>query len=267
MASRYFYKNIRALLTAGFTDEELRILCFEEPEFRAVYENWPSGASKATFVQDLIDRAERRVQLDRLLELAKEQNSAQYKQHQPYYEGEPTESVATSTPSSQPEPQLVSKLPPAKTPKRAVELFFSYAHKDEGLRDELATHLKMLQRQGVITAWHDRQITAGSEWAGAIDAHLNSAGIILLLISPDFIASDYCYDIELTRAMERHEAGEAVVIPVILRPVDWTGASFGKLQALPKNAEPVTRWSDRDDAWLNVVQGIRKVAGELATNP
>src|SRR6185503_18143423 len=98
MASRYFYKNIRALLTTGFTDEDLRILCFEEPEFRAVYENWPRGASRATFVQDLIDRAERRVQLDHLLELAKEQNPAQYRLHQPYYEGEPVEPVTPPAP-------------------------------------------------------------------------------------------------------------------------------------------------------------------------
>jgi hypothetical protein len=252
MAHRYFYKNIRALLTAGFTDEELRILCFEEPEFRVVYENWPRGASRATFVQDLIDRAERRVQLDRLLELAKEQNPAQYKANQPYYESELTR----------------TEIQPSGTAKsglvRAVELFFSYSHKDERLRDELAIHLKMLRRQGVISAWHDRQITAGSEWANAINDHLNSAEIILLLISPDFIASDYCYDIELKRAMERHEAREAVVIPVILRPVDWTGAPFGKLQALPKNAEPVNRWLDRDEAWLNVVQGIRTAAENLA---
>jgi hypothetical protein len=275
MAKRYFYKNIRALLTTGFTDEELRILCFEEPEFRAVYENWSTGAGKAALVQNLIDRAERRVQLDHLLELAKEQNSAQYKLHQPYYEGEPVEPAAASTSASETKPDPVSQPTPAvsstsaqstaKTASaRPAELFFSYAHKDEKLRDELAVHLTMLRRQGVISAWHDRQITAGSEWANAIDDHLNSADIILLLISPDFIASDYCYDIELKRAMERHEAREAVVIPVILRPVDWTGAPFGKLQALRKNAEPVNRWSDRDEAWLNVVQGIRKVAETLA---
>jgi hypothetical protein len=158
MAKRYLYKNIRALLTTGFTDEDLRILCFEEPEFRAVYENWPRGASKATFVQDLIDRAERRVQLDHLLDLAKEQNPAQYKQHQPYYEGEPIESVAPATPASETKPEPIPQPASAKIPKKAVELFFSYAHEDEVLQ--------LLQRQGVITAWHDREITAGSEWTG-----------------------------------------------------------------------------------------------------
>jgi hypothetical protein len=266
MAKQYFYKNIRALLTSGFSDEELRILCFEEPEFRAVYENWPRGASRATFVQDLIDRAERRVQLDRLLELAQEQNPAQYQQHQPYYEGEPTEAAAPVTSLNEPEPQPVVLASPIGTPKKAVEVFFSYAHEDEELRNQLAKHLKLLQREGVITAWHDREITAGSEWAGQIDEHLNSAGIILLLISSDFMASDYCYDVELKRAMARHEAREAVVIPVILRPVKWSSASFGKLQALPKNAQPVTQWPNRDEAFVNIAEGIQRAVEKL-TNP
>ncbi len=142
--------------------------------------------------------------------------------------------------------------------KGAIEVFFSYSHRDETLRDELAKHLSILKRQGVITAWHDRQITAGSEWAGAIDDHLNSARVILLLISADFLASDYCWDVELKRAIERHEAGDACVIPIILKPVDWSGAPFSKLQALPKNAQPVTSWANPDEAFLDVAKGIRR---------
>jgi hypothetical protein len=99
----------------------------------------------------------------------------------------------------------------------AVEIFISYAREDEAWRNELAKHLKSLEWQGVIKAWHDRKITAGEEWKSAIDSHLESAKIILLLISADFLASDYCYDIELQRALERHESKEARVIPVILR--------------------------------------------------
>jgi hypothetical protein len=146
-----------------------------------------------------------------------------------------------------------------------IEVFFSYSHRDEALRDELAKHLSIMKRQGIIDAWHDRQITAGSEWAGEIDAHLNSAQVILLLISADFLASDYCYDIELKRAMERHEAGTARVIPIILKPVDWQGAPFGKLQALPKNAQAITTWSNQDEAFLNVAQGLRKAVAAIAT--
>ncbi len=124
----------------------------------------------------------------------------------------------------------------------AIEVFYSYSHHDEVLRDELEKHLSILRRQGVISQWHDRQIGAGREWEGQIDQRLNSAQVILILISADFLASDYCYDIEMMRAMERNDSGEARVIPVILRSVDWRGAPFGKLQAPPKtqNRSPAT---------------------------
>lgn len=148
-----------------------------------------------------------------------------------------------------------------------IEVFYSYAHADEVLRDELDKHLSILKRGGVIQDWHDRRIGAGTEWAGQIDAHLNTAHIILLLISADFLASDYCYDVEMTRAMERHHAGEARVIPVILRPVDWQGAPFGKLQALPTDARPVTSWANRDEAFKDVAQGIRAAVAEITGNP
>ena len=150
-----------------------------------------------------------------------------------------------------------------------LEVFFSYAHEDEPLRDELAKQLKLLERQGIITAWHDRQIVAGSNWGNAIDTHLESAQVILLLVSPDFLASDYCWDVEVKRAMERHDAGEACVIPVILRPVDyWHEAPFGKLQALPTNAKPVTTWENRDEAFMIVAKGIRQAISNLtATSP
>ncbi|MCC5665845.1 TIR domain-containing protein [Nostoc sp. CHAB 5784] len=146
----------------------------------------------------------------------------------------------------------------------AVKVFFSYAHEDEALRDKLATHLSMMKRQGVIEAWHDREISPGSEWANAIDENLEVADIILLLVSADFLVSDYCYDIEMTRAMERHETRKARIIPIILRPADWNGATFGKLQALPKNAKPITTWQDQDEAFLNVAQGIRRVVEDIA---
>ncbi len=164
-----------------------------------------------------------------------------------------------------PESESVQPEPPTfSSENQGIEVFFSYAHEDEKLRDELAKHLKLLERQGVITAWHDRQITAGTEWSGQIDEHLESAKVILLLISADFLASDYCYDVELKRAMERHEAKTARVIPVIMREVDWKGASFGKLQALPKNALPVTNWSNLDQAFTDIARGIRKAVEELS---
>src|SRR5215470_4280367 len=102
---------------------------------------------------------------------------------------------------------------------RPITVFFSYAHRDEALRNKLAEHLRLLERQDIITGWHDRRITGGTEWAGAIDDYLRTAQIILLLIRPAFLASDYCYDVELRHAMARHAAGEARVVPIILRPV------------------------------------------------
>src|SRR5947209_17003930 len=123
-----------------------------------------------------------------------------------------------------------------------LEVFYSYAHKDERLRQKLETHLSNLKQRGFISAWHDRNISAGTDWAHQVDTHLNSAHLILLLISPDFIASTYCSSIEATRAMERHAAGKARVIPIILRPTDWQGVPFERLQALPANARPITTW-------------------------
>jgi formylglycine-generating enzyme required for sulfatase activity len=140
----------------------------------------------------------------------------------------------------------------------AIEIFFSYARKDELLRDELAKHLKPLLQEGIITAWHDREIPPGAEWQNEIDRHLESAQIILLLISADFLASDYCYSFELRRALERHESNEACVIPVILRSCDWQNTRFGKLQVLPTDGKAIKGWSDLDDAFTDVVRGLRR---------
>jgi len=148
-------------------------------------------------------------------------------------------------------------------PVAPISLFYSYSHKDEALRKKLETHLSLLRDQGVIRDWHDRRIQAGSEWDGVISENLDNAGIILLLVSADFLASRYCRDVEIARAMKRHQAGTARVMPVILRPVDWHSASFGKLQALPKDGKPVTPWNNRDEAFTDIARGIREVAKGL----
>lgn len=148
-----------------------------------------------------------------------------------------------------------------------AKVFYSYAHEDEELRNKLETHLAILRRNGVISEWHDRKIQAGTRWAQAIDHHVDTSNLILLLISPDFLASDYCHDIEMSRALARHSAGEATVIPVILRPVDWHGAPFSTLQALPRDAKPITTWSNLDEAFADVAAGIRKVLDTLPAHP
>ena len=145
-----------------------------------------------------------------------------------------------------------------------VEIFFCYAHKDEELLNKLKTHLIPLYREGLIgLLWHDRNISAGTEWKQEIDVHLNTADVILLLVSPDFMASDYCYAIEMKRAIERHEQDEACVIPIILRPTDWRIAPLYKLQAFPRNTKPVTLWENRDAAFLDIAQDIRKAVEEI----
>lgn len=144
-----------------------------------------------------------------------------------------------------------------------LSVFFSYSHEDEPLRNQLEQQLAMLKRQKVISTWHDRRIAAGENLDHAISAELETANVILLLVSPAFIASDYCYDVEMLRAMERHAAHDAVVIPVILRPCDWHGAPFGKLMATPTDGKPVTQWADRDQAFLEVAKAIRAAAEKL----
>src|SRR5260221_1137628 len=126
-------------------------------------------------------------------------------------------------------------------PSGPVTLFYSYAHEDEELRNQLDKHLRLLERQGLITSWHDREIRAGDDWAIEINTYLENAQIILLLISADFLTSDYCYGVEMKRALERHFACEPRVIPIILRPVDWQhDLLLSGLQALPTNGKPVT---------------------------
>jgi len=145
-----------------------------------------------------------------------------------------------------------------------VTLFFSYSHIDEALRDELEVQLSTLKRQGIIKIWHDRRIGAGEEFDKAISKNLEEADIILLLVSPSFLASDYIHNIELQRAMERHERQEAIVLPVILRHCDWEHAPFGNLLAVPRDGKPVSKFPDRDEAFLEVVQAIRMAVSKLA---
>lgn len=148
-----------------------------------------------------------------------------------------------------------------------IKVFVSYAHEDKELLENLERHLLPLERQGLIDSWYDRDISAGKEWAQEIDKHLNTAQIILLLVSPDFMASDYCYGVEMERAIARHQRGEARVIPIILRPVYWQDALFGKCQALPKGAKSATMWANRDEAFFAIATDIRQIVQKLTTNP
>lgn len=142
--------------------------------------------------------------------------------------------------------------------QKPLKLFYCYARKDKDLRDELDLHLGALKRQNLITSWYDGEIRPGEEWEKKIDDQLQSAHLILLLITPHFIASDYCYSIEMNKALERRKQGIVKVIPLILRSTEWKNTPLGMLQALPTNGKPLTLWKNRDEAYLNIVHGIHQ---------
>jgi hypothetical protein len=144
-----------------------------------------------------------------------------------------------------------------------VKLFYSFAQEDEALRIELEKHLANLKRQGLISDWHHRRIDAGRDWRTEVDAHLSEAEVILLLVSKDFIYSDYCRGVEMDRALELHRSGAARVIPILTRSVLLDYAPFAHIKALPSNGVPVKSWPDADNAWTNVVQGILAVVEDI----
>lgn len=141
----------------------------------------------------------------------------------------------------------------------SFEIFISYAHEDEPLKNELVSHLRVLERQGFLVIWHDREVLPGIPLTNEIDRHLESANLVLLLISSDFFASDYCWGKEMKRALERRQIGDALVIPVIIRDCIWQTSPIGKLLALPEDGIPITdlqHWGTRDTAFVSVVNGI-----------
>ena len=144
-----------------------------------------------------------------------------------------------------------------------ANLFFSYSHKDEELRNELEVHLSMLKRQGLLRSWHDRRIGAGKDIHSSISAELEEANIILLLVSANFLASDYCYDKEMAKALEKDKEGASRVIPVILHPCDWHSAPFGHLRATPQDGKPVSMFANRDEALTQVAKDIRVAIEDL----
>ncbi len=149
------------------------------------------------------------------------------------------------------------------TQKDSAIAFISYAPQDRRYLAKLEAHLRSLERQGLLRTWSHQQIGAGTQREQVIATQLNEASIILLLVSPDFIASDYCYDVEMQRAIQRHQANEARVIPILLRPCDLMGTPIEPLQALPLNGMPIVHWRSRDQAWLEVARGIRTTIGDL----
>lgn len=151
----------------------------------------------------------------------------------------------------------------AESLRTGVRVFISYARKDQQYLEDLRTRLKPLERQGMIQTWDDRQIRLGEPWREKIEQALDEANLILILVSPDFLASDYEYEKELMRAIERHDAGQAVAVPIIIRPTDWIETPLAKFQFLPASGRPISLARDTDEAWLDVIRSIRQIISNL----
>lgn len=151
---------------------------------------------------------------------------------------------------------IINKL---DTHYKGKKLFISYTHKDEPFKDDLIEHLSGLKENGSISSWNDRQIMPGEEWDDAIKKNLTEADIVLFLVSSSFMASNYIKDVEIKHTLERYRNNEVIIVPIIIRPCDFSMLPISKLQALPKDAKPISTWADRDEAFLNVVNGIKQL--------
>lgn len=149
-----------------------------------------------------------------------------------------------------------------------MKVFFSYSHRDEAALDRLRVHLAVLRRDQRIEEWYDRDILAGGEFDTEIAGRLESFDLFLILVSPDFLASDYCVEREMERALERHDSGDVRVVPIILEPCDWMATALGGLKALPKDGTPISEWPSENKAFSDVVQQLRRILNsENATLP
>jgi hypothetical protein len=149
---------------------------------------------------------------------------------------------------------------------KAIRIFVSYSHVDEVYKDKLKVNLAQMERKGLISLWTDREILPSEEWDSEIKAALEGSDIVIFLISPDFMASNYINDIEIKKALRRHQNGETLIIPIIIRYTDFQDTPISKFQALPKNAKPIASWDDKDEAWLDVTTQLRKLVTRMYEN-
>jgi hypothetical protein len=158
----------------------------------------------------------------------------------------------TSNSTTQEEPKVISIMP-------GVNVFISYSHKDELIKEELENHFSGLRRNGLINDWNDRMIQAGDLWEAEIKEKLNNAEIVIFLVSSDFMASNYIHNVEIKNAMDRHNNSLIKIVPVIARPCDFASLPISNIQALPKNAKAITLWENKDEAYLDVVNQFKKL--------
>lgn len=236
------YEEIKKLLRAGNTESALKLLAEQNDDAIVLLNNFKtiqnqSGLGILNFTQSMQANAQI---VNAALQLVRD---AEEKANQP-----------KTTPQS---------IPTRLEKKDKLSIFLSYSHKDEAIKEDLNAHLIGLKRQGYIDTWNDREIPIGEEWDDEIKSQLTHADIILLLVSVNFINSTYIWENELKEAMERHRHKEAVVIPIFIKPCDWTGMPFGKIQGLPKDAIPVSEHKNQDKVLMEVAKGIRSVVERL----
>lgn len=152
-------------------------------------------------------------------------------------------------------------------PYGPLSVFVAYSHADEPIRRELETHLAALTRSGLLAIWHDRMLTTGTDWRRELSDRIDTCDAIILLISADFIASDYCYGVEMSRALERYAEGSAIVVPVIARPCYWALTPISTIQAAPTDGRAITTWTNRDEALLDVAKHLHRVVQARAPKP
>jgi hypothetical protein len=175
-----------------------------------------------------------------------------------------------SVPAAPPAPSPASAVPPPPpapqvpaAPTRPYDIFLSYAHEDEALMTLVRKHLVVYDRLGQIRKWWDRKIVAGASVDHAISSRISSSDVILLFISADFVASNYCYEVEMTKALSQHREGQSVVVPVILRPCVWKNTPLGSLLALPRDGRPLASWPDQDEAAKDIAEGVMRAVVDL----
>lgn len=149
-----------------------------------------------------------------------------------------------------------------------IHVFISYAHTDEKYRLELEKHLCIFIRANFLIIWHDRKITPGQNWKNEISQQLDRADLILLLVSADFIHSDYCWNIEMKQALEKYYSGDSILVPILVRSfAGWEKLPLSEIQALPADAKPISSWRNKDQAYQNVVSGLMKLLEKFPPQP
>lgn len=146
-----------------------------------------------------------------------------------------------------------------------LKLFISYSHKDDEYRKTLEKTLSILKREKILLTWSDRKLLPGDDWINKISEEIKTCDIFIPLLSQDFIASDYCYDVEMKMALSLHDKGSLLIVPIVIRPCAWKNSTFSNFQLLPSAGLPVTKWENIDDAWVNVYDGLYNLSNALLT--